>query len=125
MPAKLEILVALYKMYAYSNRFDESLQRINQVLQLSSEQMGFASDWRELEPGERWHNVSGATRLYLYSMKATGFVQLRNGNVNAAVEVLTKLEQLDPLDQVGGSVVMEMAQRLLEADADELDVELS
>ena len=28
MPQQLEVLVALYKMYAYSNRFDESLQRI-------------------------------------------------------------------------------------------------
>lgn len=121
MPAKLEILVALYKMYAYSNRFAESLVRINQVLDLSSAQMGFPRDWRELEPGAQWRNVVGATRLYLYSMKATGFVQLRSGNVDAAMEVLLKLEQLDPLDQVGGSVVLEMAQRLVEAELDAED----
>jgi len=119
MPAKLEVLVALYKMYAYSNRFTESLQRINQVLELSSAQVGFATDWRLLEPGAQWNNVSGARRLFLYSMKATGFVQLRNGNVEEAVAVLQKLQQLDPLDQVGGSVVMEMAERLLETELDE------
>ena len=41
MPQQLEVLVALYKMYAYSNRFDESLQRIEQVLTLSAGLAGF------------------------------------------------------------------------------------
>ena len=118
MPEQLEVLVALYKMYAYSNRFDESLQRINQVLVLSALKEGFSVDWRELEPGARWSSVTGASRLYLYSMKATGFVQLRKGNVDEAMEVLLKLRELDPLDQVGGSVVLEMAQRLVETDLD-------
>ncbi|RLT96348.1 hypothetical protein [Ketobacter sp.] len=118
MPDKLEVLVALYKMYAYSNRFDESLQRINQVLVMSALQAGFAVDWRVQEPGPDWLNLSGARRLYVYSMKATGFVQLRKGNVEQAMAVLLKLQALDPGDQVGGSVVLEMAQRLVEADAD-------
>ena len=118
MPEKLEVLVALYKMYAYSNRFDESLQRINQVLALSSAKEGFPQDWRELEAGSRWSNVTGAARLYLYSMKATGFVQLRKGNVDAAMAVLLKLQELDPMDQVGSSVVLDMAQRLVDAELD-------
>ena len=118
MPEKLEVLVALYKMYAYSNRFDESLQRINQVLVLSALQGGFSVDWRELTAGSHWENASGATRLYLYSMKATGFVQLRKGNVDEAMDVLLKLRELDPLDQVGGSVVLEMAERLVESEFD-------
>ena len=63
-------------------------------------------------------NATGATRLYLYSLKATGFVQLRKGNVQAALAVLQKLRELDPMDQVGGSVVWEMAQRLLDSDLD-------
>ncbi|RLT90629.1 MAG: hypothetical protein D9N13_07705 [Ketobacter sp. GenoA1] len=118
MPQQLEVLVALYKMYAYSNRFDESLQRIEQVLTLSAALAGFPADWGSLQAGATWLNATGATRLYLYSLKATGFVQLRKGNVQAALAVLQKLRELDPMDQVGGSVVWEMAQRLLDSDLD-------
>lgn len=115
MPGQLELLVALYKMYAYTNRFDEALQRIDQVLEMAAARAGFDCDWRQLQPGSQWQDVSGASRLYLYSMKASGFVLLRKGDIEGALAVLLKLEQLDPLDQVGGSVVLEMAQRLLEA----------
>lgn len=114
MPGKMEINVALYKMYAYSNRFDDSLLLINEVLDEASKQGGFARDWLELnqeclaECAEDW------VRFYLYSMKATGFVLLRKGEIDAAHEVLKQLIKLDPLDEVGGTVVYHMAERILE-----------
>lgn len=95
LPERLEIPVALYKMYAYSNRHEESLALIHEVLEQAPE----LND-----------------RLYLYSLKAKGFVLLRMGKVDEAAAVLQQLQTLDPLDQVGGSVVMQMAERLLEQD---------
>ena len=48
-----------------------------------------------------------------------GFVLLRQQELGQALAVLYKLQQLDPRDQVGGSVVLELAQRLEEgAEAD-------
>ncbi|GAB1260434.1 hypothetical protein [Aurantivibrio plasticivorans] len=115
LPEELELQVALYKLYAYSNRFEESLSFINSVLETAAKIVGFENDWRTLKADSAdWQPATGATRLYLYSLKAAGFVNLRKGNIDLALEVLTKLQELDPLDQVGGSVVYEMAMRIVE-----------
>lgn len=115
LPDQLEVQIALYKLYAYSNRFTESLAVIDEVLTTVAAAEGFASDWRQVyEHTARWHPASGRLRHYLYSLKATGFVCLRSGDINRAMAVLTKLLELDPLDQVGGSVVYELAEGLLE-----------
>jgi len=119
MPERMEITVALYKMYAYSNRHAEAMQLIDKVLTLSATDGGFDSDWKKLNAESAvWRNAQGAIRLYLYSLKAKGFVLLRSGELEQAVAVLNKLLELDPLDQVGGSVVFQMAERLLEDEAE-------
>lgn len=117
MPQRLELPVALYKMYAYSNRFNEALALINEVLLRAASQGHFSADWRQLaDDSTPWQQASGARRFYLYSLKASGFVCLRMGDVLQAHAVLEKLQRLDPLDQVGGSVVLDMAQRILEQE---------
>lgn len=117
LPDRLEIQVALYKMYAYSNRFDESLVMINEVMDRAASDGGFPADWRQLDNGSAtWSGAKGPIRFYLYSMKALGFVLLRKGDVVNAYEVLRKLCELDPTDQVGSSVVCDIAERLVEDD---------
>ncbi len=119
MPERMEITVALYKMYAYSNRHAEALRLIDKVLMISAADGGFDSDWKKLDAGSAaWQDAQGTVRFYLYSLKAKGFVLLRSGELEQAVEVLNKLLELDPLDQVGGSVVFQMAERLLEDEAE-------
>ncbi len=114
LPEALELPMALYKMYAYTNRFSESLTLIHEVLNRAATQGGFNPDWRQLAPGNApWDAERGPCRIYLYSLKALGFVLLRNGEAQQAGEVLEKLQQLDPQDRVGGSVVREMAHRVL------------
>lgn len=117
IPERMEILVALYKMYAYSNRLEESMNLIDEVLLRSAQAGGFTAQWQELTPESApWAQARGAIRFYLYSLKAKGFVNLRKGNVQEAHAVLTKLCELDVQDQVGGSVVYGMAERLLEQE---------
>lgn len=117
LPDRLEILLALYKMYAYSNHFEKAIATINEVLAEAAAQGGFQDNWRTLNTDSaNWNNASGVVRAYLYTLKATGFVCLRQGNIELAIEVLEKLRELDPFDQVGGSVVYEIAERLLETE---------
>lgn len=120
MPERLELGVALYKMFAYSNQYAEALVLIHEVLEQSARGGGFPVAWRNLDIDcANWHGAKGYVRIYLYTMKALGFVLLRLGDMGGAAAVLHKLEELDPLDQVGGSVVSQMAERLLEKDEDE------
>ncbi|AOV15822.1 hypothetical protein BJI67_00950 [Acidihalobacter aeolianus] len=118
-PERLELAVALYKMYAYSNRFEASRALIAEVLERSAAEAGFSADWRQLGPDSAaWHPARGAVRCYLYTLKALGFVSLRQGEAEAAHAVLSHLRTLDPQDQVGGNVVYEMAVRLLDDEED-------
>ena len=115
LPEQLEISMALYKMYAYSNRFEDSLAMIELVLQQAATEAGFNEDWRQLSPGDVDASPPDRfTRYYLYSMKAWGFVNLRMGNIDEAMAVLEKLLALDPGDEVGGSVVYSIAEGLIE-----------
>ncbi|MCC9606152.1 hypothetical protein LOC68_19305 [Blastopirellula sp. JC732] len=118
MPDQLEIGVALYKMYAYADRFTEAADQIGVVLRKAAERIGCDADWRNIAPDAAcFAQVSGPARLYLYSLKAAGFVFLRQGEIESALEVLAKLEQLDPTDEVGGSVVREIANSVADLEA--------
>jgi len=117
LPERLEISVALYKMYAYSNRHHEALLLIDGVLCQAAERAGFEDEVRgDRLTSRRFEEATGATRQYLYALKAKAFVTLRMGKLMQAEVVLAQLEALDPFDQVGGSVVADMARRMREAE---------
>jgi hypothetical protein len=117
MPNQLEFSVALYKMYAYSNRFYEALTLIEHVLGECARQSGLPGDRLLLQTQHAaWQTASGPTRKYLYALKAKGFVLLRKRDLEGAEAVLAQLALVDPLDQVGGSVVRDMAERVREQE---------
>ncbi len=119
LPRSLEPHIALYKMYAYANRFEDALAQIDYVLTQAAAQGGFGADWTKLNAKSAdWNHAQGPLRHYLYSLKALGFVRLRQGRIDEARRVLTRLCTLDPEDQVGGSVVLGMAERLMEDAAE-------
>ncbi|WP_227818152.1 hypothetical protein [Nitrogeniibacter aestuarii] len=118
MPARLELNVAMYKLLAYSGRLEAAEALIDETLERAAAAGGFDADpTRLLADDARWQAAQGHNRLYLYSLKAMGFVRLRRGNLDGATSVLDELARLDPLDQVGGSVVADLAERLQMADA--------
>jgi hypothetical protein len=108
LPDAIEVKIALYKMYAYAYRCEESLALIYEALAETAASAGFSADWRQLTLAATHYSypVDGAARLFLYSLKALGFVSMRNSDLTTATEALTKLMELDPDDQVGGRVVL-------------------
>ena len=119
LPQRLETQVALFKMYAYDGQHDKAAALINEVLRQAAERVGFDSDWRQLTATSApWQGATGDVRCYLYSMKALGFVSLRQGNIARAEAVLDKLQELDRDDEIGSSVVYQLALALSE-DADD------
>lgn len=112
-PGQLEIYVALYKFCFYRGCFDEAEQIALAALTQAATDGGFSSNWRQLEQNTTdWKCMDSSVRLYLYSLKALAFIRLRMGNNDGAREVLDSLARLDPDDQVGGSVIMTLAEAL-------------
>lgn len=117
-PKRLEVYVALYKFYFYQGRFDEACAVAQQGLRAAAEQGGFPADWRELAIASAdWTRPEGAERFYLYTLKALGFISLRMREFRLALDILDKLRELDPQDQVGGSVILDLARGVSEEEA--------
>ena len=106
-PDQLEVYVALYKFCFYRGHFNEAENIALEALARAADNGGFERDWTLLhESSTDWNDIDSPARLYLYSLKALGFIRLRKGDNAGAGEVLAMLARLDPQDQVGGSVIM-------------------
>jgi tetratricopeptide (TPR) repeat protein len=116
-PNQLEVYVALYKFYFYKNRIDEAQDVVFQALQQSAQLGRFEADWNQLTPQSTdWYSSENPQRLYLYALKALSFIRLRQSDVDSADSILAKLRELDPTDQVGGSVLQTLAVAMRDAD---------
>lgn len=114
-----EPLVALYKLYAYSNRFEDSLRLIDETLAMVAGKANFDPDWTKIDVANPpWDTVDDNVRCFLYSMKAIGFVSIRQGRVDHAHQVLSKVISMDKDDIVGASVLYDVTSRLTDDDYD-------
>jgi hypothetical protein len=106
----LPVYFALYKFYFYRSRLAEAEQITLAALETAARQGGFAPDWRELDVDTApWSQASGPIRFYLFSLKALAFIRLRRGAPDEADAILAKLAEIDPLDQVGATVIRDIA----------------
>jgi len=116
-PAEMEIYVAFYKFYFYQKYLPEAEQVALQTLRKVAELTGLPADWRCFQKEfAQWTNPDSPVRYYLYTMKALGFMALRQESLSLAHEILDKLGELDPDDRVGGSVIKVLANRMSEVE---------
>jgi len=114
-PDALEVCIALYKFYFYKFRLVEAEAVALQTLTRAAELGGFAPDWNVLDlHAATWSEPLGPERAYLFTLKALAFINLRLQRLDEAVAILNKLDELDPMDQVGGSVISALAARMTE-----------
>lgn len=109
-PERLEVYVALYKFYFYKNRIDEAETIALKALTEAAKQGCFSAEWSCLNSeSSEWSPAADAQRFFLYTLKALAFINLRKGNNHNAEALLNKLLELDPRDQVGASVIRDLA----------------
>lgn len=109
-PERLEVHIALYKFYFYKGRLADAERITYKALEISSSLGGFSANWSELdEHSAQWTPAESMARFYLYTLKALAFIRLRRDDAEMAKEILDKIQQLDPEDQVGASVIVDLA----------------
>ena len=112
-PHCLAVYFALYKFYFHRGRLLEAERATLDGLTEAAAQGGFADDWKQLYAGSTdWTQATGPVRFYLFSLKALAFIRLRSGRTSEATAILAKLAELDPGDQVGGSVIRSLAAKI-------------
>ncbi len=115
-PECLGTYIALYKFYCTKRQMEQAEQVALIGLDEAASQGGFIPDWRRLAADSTdWSGSTSPQRFFLYTLKALAFIRLRIGKIENARAILAKLAELDPGDQVGSSVIADLALGVAEA----------
>ena len=107
----LQTYFALYKFYFFQKRLADAERIVLAGLEEAAKQGGFPNDYRRLVQNRQQWNLyaNDSTLFYLYTLKALAFIKLRLGFMVDAQLVLSHIQQLDPEDLSGASVIMDLA----------------
>ena len=110
-PASLNVLVALNRFYYYQHRLDDALIATLKALAVIRAMIDFPEDWRDLQvdhlnavPAESLTQV----RLYLFTLKAIGFLNMRLNHLDLSQGIFEKLAGLDSKDRIGAKSLLEL-----------------
>lgn len=110
-PESLNVLVALNRFYYYQHRLEDALIATLKALAVIRTLIGFPEDWRDLQqshisnaPGELLTQV----RLYLFTLKAIGFLNMRLEYLDVSQSIFEKLVGLDSMDRIGAKGLLEL-----------------
>lgn len=113
-PACLPVYFALYKFYFYKCRLPDAEKVALTGLVAAARQGGFSPDWAQLSPlSINWRLPDEPQHFYLFTLKALAFIRLRLGKRAESLALLDKLQELDPDDSVGSSVIRDLANELI------------
>ncbi len=116
-PHEPDAHIALYKFYFVAVRYVEAERAVWLSMREAARVGGFTRNYRRLQPDTaQWLSREGATRWYLFNLKALGVVRLRRMRALSAQRVLKKLLQLDPVDEIGGGAFLQIANAVVGDD---------
>lgn len=101
---------SLYKFYFYKRMLPDAEEVALLALETAARQGGFSPDWTHLDVQScDWRRVDAPQHFYLFTLKALAFMRLRLGRAEESHQILAKLQELDPQDSVGASVIRDLA----------------
>lgn len=113
-PRHLTILVGLYRYYYYQHRLHDALDVAHKTLAVSAKRLEFPDKYQELTElhmGAGAMKSMGMVRFYLLALKAAGYLNLRLGRWDHAISMFSKVIELDQMDRLGTSALLEIAKQ--------------
>lgn len=110
-PESLNVLVALNRFYYYQHRLEEALAATTKALVVIRPTIDFPEDWRDLQLShinEAPADLLTKIRMYLFTLKAVGFLNMRLENLDLSQSVFEKLVELDSKDRIGAQGLLEL-----------------
>lgn len=110
-PESLNVLVALNRFYYYQHRLAEALLISEKALTIIRTGIEFPDDWRQLEIthiSESPKDLLTRIRLYLFTLKSIGFLNMRMENLALSRGIFEKLVALDDRDRIGAKALLEL-----------------
>lgn len=113
-PDSLNVLVALNRFYYYQHRLEDALSATGKALAVIRPPLGFPEDWRELQLRHLLDTPAASltqARLYLFTLKAIGFLHLRLEHLDISQAIFEKLVAVDSKDRIGAAALLELTLR--------------
>jgi tetratricopeptide (TPR) repeat protein len=110
-PESINVLVSLNRFYYYQHRLEEALLISEKALGLIRGDINFPQDWRILEMQhitETPKDLLTQVRLYLFTLKSIGFLNMRMENLDLSRSIFEKLCTLDDKDRLGAKGLLEL-----------------
>ena len=110
-PESLNVLVALNRFYYYQHRLEDALTATLKALAVIRPMIGFPEDWHDLKQShinDAPANLLTQVRLYLFTLKAIGFLNMRLECLDVSQGIFEKLVKLDSKDRIGAKGLLEL-----------------
>jgi tetratricopeptide (TPR) repeat protein len=110
-PESLNVLVALNRFYYYQHRLEDALLATSRALMVIRPLVSFPENWRDLTIEHLTNAPAGLftqVRLYLFTLKAIGFLHMRLDNLDLSQSIFEKLVALDSKDRIGAQGLLEL-----------------
>ncbi|WP_332310074.1 hypothetical protein [Methylomonas lenta] len=110
-PESLNVLVALNRFYYYQHRLPEALIISEKALGLIRSGIDLPEDWRLLEMShisDAPKQTLSRIRLYLFTLKSIGFLNMRLENLDLSRSIFEKLVAVDIKDRIGAKGLLEL-----------------
>jgi tetratricopeptide (TPR) repeat protein len=110
-PQSLNVLVALNRFYYYQHRLDEALAATQKALAVIRPLVAFPENWRALQLAHLTatpEHLLTQVRLYLFTLKAIGFLHMRLEQLDISQAIFEKLISLDSQDRIGAKGLLEL-----------------
>lgn len=112
-PENLAVLVALYRYYYYQHEYIKAIKIACRAMATAGNRLGLPRNWKNINEacmGEAVMISMGLLRFYLLSLKGAAYLSLRLNRIDAGIEMLKKLVELDPRDRLQVKFLLDMAQ---------------
>jgi len=118
-PESLNVLVALNRFYYYQHRLEDALHATLKALAVIRPLIDFPEDWRDLQQSHI-NDAPAAlltqVRLYLFTLKAIGFLNMRLEYLDVSQSIFEKLVGLDSKDRIGAKGLLELVNKRKDDD---------
>ncbi|NJL46001.1 MAG: hypothetical protein HC922_10385, partial [Leptolyngbyaceae cyanobacterium SM2_3_12] len=118
-----DVLVSAYRYFFYTQNYPQALQMATRAMAWVRCTESLPADWATLKPVLSARRDDPTIRLYINSYAASGLVQARMGELEAAHQIATQVSEIEARNEFGGQVVRHILEHPPSDDNDEDDEE--
>lgn len=106
-PGDFDVRLGAYRFYFYNHQYRDALPHCEALIGHAARRLNIASDWRRVAPEDAdFTEPEFAPGLFLQTLLAWGYCQLRLGEFGLARQALSHCATLDPTDRFGAAAIL-------------------